>query len=181
MGQRFIAECDLVESRSTIAWIRVAGTASLRDMLAPAERPRPQNFVALRLAGLPARNQRVTIAHPFFSPASAGCHVAGRGFMGKADIIDGKARAAALSVEISQRTAELIEHTGVKPGLTVVIVGEDPASQVYVRNKKRTAEACGFNSVQHTLPADASQEEVMRCGGRSARTRRSASSTLNGD
>ena len=82
--------------------------------------------------------------------------------MGKADIIDGKARAAALSVEISQRTAELIEHTGVKPGLTVVIVGEDPASQVYVRNKKRTAEACGFNSVQHTLPADASQEEVLR-------------------
>ena len=81
--------------------------------------------------------------------------------MTNAKRIDGKAMAAELSESISARTAELVERTGVKPGLTVVIVGEDPASQVYVRNKKRTAEACGFNSVQHTLPEDAAEQDVL--------------------
>ncbi len=81
--------------------------------------------------------------------------------MTNAKRIDGKAMAAALSESISARTAELVERTGVKPGLTVVIVGEDPASQVYVRNKKRTAEACGFNSVQHSLPEDSAEEDVL--------------------
>jgi methylenetetrahydrofolate dehydrogenase (NADP+)/methenyltetrahydrofolate cyclohydrolase len=66
-----------------------------------------------------------------------------------------------LSEEIKEKTAALVARTGVKPGLTVVIVGEDPASQVYVRNKKRTAEACGFNSVQHTLPADTAQDDLL--------------------
>jgi methylenetetrahydrofolate dehydrogenase (NADP+)/methenyltetrahydrofolate cyclohydrolase len=81
--------------------------------------------------------------------------------MANATIIDGKARAAELSQSITAATAALVEKKGVKPGLSVVIVGEDPASQVYVRNKKRTAEACGFNSVQHTLAADSTQKEVM--------------------
>ena len=81
--------------------------------------------------------------------------------MAPATIIDGKAMAAALSEEITARTVKLVEQTGSKPGLAVVIVGEDPASQVYVRNKKRTAEACGFHSVQKTLPQDASQEYVL--------------------
>lgn len=81
--------------------------------------------------------------------------------MANATIIDGKAKAAELAKSVTATTAALVEKTGIKPGLTVVIVGEDPASQVYVRNKKRTAEACGFNSVQHTLPADTSQEEVL--------------------
>ncbi|MFT5500744.1 MAG: methylenetetrahydrofolate dehydrogenase (NADP+)/methenyltetrahydrofolate cyclohydrolase, partial [Woeseiaceae bacterium] len=70
--------------------------------------------------------------------------------MSSAKIIDGKARAAELSATISEATTGLLARSGVKPGLAVVIVGEDPASQVYVRNKKRTAEACGFHSVQHT-------------------------------
>ena len=82
--------------------------------------------------------------------------------MSSADVIDGKAKAAELSDEIKARTAELVERTGIKPGLTVVIVGEDPASQVYVRNKKRTAEACGFNSVQHSLPEDTAQDDVLK-------------------
>ena len=82
-------------------------------------------------------------------------------FMANAIIIDGKAKAAELAESISATTAALVEKTGIKPGLSVIIVGEDPASQVYVRNKKRTAEACGFNSVQHTLPADSSQDEVL--------------------
>ncbi|MDG2377254.1 MAG: bifunctional methylenetetrahydrofolate dehydrogenase/methenyltetrahydrofolate cyclohydrolase FolD [Woeseiaceae bacterium] len=81
--------------------------------------------------------------------------------MTNAKRIDGKAMAAACSESISARTAQLVERTGVKPGLTVVIVGEDPASQVYVRNKKRTAEACGFNSVQHSLPEDSTEEDVL--------------------
>ena len=82
--------------------------------------------------------------------------------MASASIIDGKALAAELSGQITLRSADLLEKTGIKPGLAVVIVGEDPASQVYVRNKKRTAEACGFHSVQHTLPADASQNAVLQ-------------------
>jgi methylenetetrahydrofolate dehydrogenase (NADP+)/methenyltetrahydrofolate cyclohydrolase len=81
--------------------------------------------------------------------------------MAEAKIIDGKAKAAALSEEITRKTSELMERTGKKPGLAVVIVGEDPASQVYVRNKKRTAESCGFHSIQHTLPEDATQGAVL--------------------
>ncbi|HSN51651.1 MAG TPA: bifunctional methylenetetrahydrofolate dehydrogenase/methenyltetrahydrofolate cyclohydrolase FolD [Woeseiaceae bacterium] len=75
--------------------------------------------------------------------------------------IDGKAKAAELSEKITQETAALAREHGIKPGLAVVIIGEDPASQVYVRNKKRTAEACGFHSVRHSLPADVSQQEVL--------------------
>jgi methylenetetrahydrofolate dehydrogenase (NADP+)/methenyltetrahydrofolate cyclohydrolase len=81
--------------------------------------------------------------------------------MANATIIDGKAKAAELSEKISASTADLVQKRGIKPGLSVVIVGEDPASQVYVRNKKRTAEACGFNSVQYTLAGDTTQEEVL--------------------
>jgi methylenetetrahydrofolate dehydrogenase (NADP+)/methenyltetrahydrofolate cyclohydrolase len=81
--------------------------------------------------------------------------------MANATNIDGKAKAAELAESISATTAALVEQEGIKPGLSVVLVGEDPASQVYVRNKKRTAESCGFNSVQHTLAVDSSQEDVM--------------------
>jgi methylenetetrahydrofolate dehydrogenase (NADP+)/methenyltetrahydrofolate cyclohydrolase len=56
----------------------------------------------------------------------------------------------------------LLEEHGIKPGLAVVIVGEDPASQVYVRNKHRTAESCGFHSVQHILAEDTSQADLLR-------------------
>jgi len=76
--------------------------------------------------------------------------------------IDGKAKAAELAEAVTQETAALLKEHGIKPGLAVVIVGEDPASQVYVRNKKRTAESCGFNSVQHTLADDASQTDVLQ-------------------
>ena len=81
--------------------------------------------------------------------------------MSAAKVIDGKAKAAELSEKIKAETAELINEHGITPGLAVVIVGEDPASQVYVRNKKRTAESCGFNSVQHSLAADTSEEDVL--------------------
>ena len=81
--------------------------------------------------------------------------------MTNATRIDGKARAAALSESITTSTATLLEAHGLKPGLAVVIIGEDPASQVYVRNKKRTAEACGFHSVQHTLAETVSEEALL--------------------
>ena len=71
-----------------------------------------------------------------------------------AQIIDGKARAEKLRAEIAKQTQELIERTGVVPGLAVVIVGEDPASQVYVRSKRRQATEAGFNSIHHELPAE---------------------------
>ena len=75
--------------------------------------------------------------------------------------IDGKAKAEQLAESITEQTAALLREHGIQPGLAVVIIGEDPASQVYVRNKKRRAEACGFHSVQHTLPGDVSQDEVL--------------------
>mgnify|MGYP001816564084 FL=1 len=75
--------------------------------------------------------------------------------------IDGKAKAEQLAESITEQTAALLSDHGIRPGLAVVIIGEDPASQVYVRNKKRRAEACGFHSVQHTLPGDVSQDDVL--------------------
>lgn len=75
--------------------------------------------------------------------------------------IDGKQKAAELSELISAATAKLLTGHNIIPGLAVVIVGEDPASQVYVRNKKRTAEACGFYSVQHTLSATTTESDLL--------------------
>ena len=76
--------------------------------------------------------------------------------------IDGKAKAEQLAATITEQTAALKKEHGIQPGLAVVIIGEDPASQVYVRNKKRRAEACGFHSVQHTLAADVAQADVLK-------------------
>ncbi|MEP4768574.1 MAG: bifunctional methylenetetrahydrofolate dehydrogenase/methenyltetrahydrofolate cyclohydrolase FolD [Roseibium sp.] len=81
--------------------------------------------------------------------------------MPQAQIIDGKAIAESVREEITQRAAKLLEATGKRPGLAVVLVGEDPASQVYVRNKDRAAEACGFHSVKHTLTAETSEQTVL--------------------
>ena len=81
--------------------------------------------------------------------------------MTNAQRIDGKAKAAEMSEIITAETAELLNEHNLVPGLAVVIIGEDPASQVYVRNKKKRAEGCGFHSVQHTLAEDASQDEVL--------------------
>ncbi len=76
--------------------------------------------------------------------------------------IDGKAMAATLSAAIAAETATLLREHDLKPGLAAVIVGEDPASKVYVRNKKRAALACGFHSEQHTLAADSSEKDVLQ-------------------
>jgi methylenetetrahydrofolate dehydrogenase (NADP+) / methenyltetrahydrofolate cyclohydrolase len=75
-------------------------------------------------------------------------------------IIDGVALAKSVRAEAARRAAAL-SATGVKPGLAVVLVGEDPASQVYVRNKARACEETGIASFQHTLPANTTQNELL--------------------
>ena len=77
-----------------------------------------------------------------------------------ANIIDGKAISAAVRAEIKENTRQFIETTGVTPGLAVVIVGTDPASQVYVRNKRRACEEVGFYSEAYELPEETIQEEL---------------------
>lgn len=81
--------------------------------------------------------------------------------MSEAVRIDGKARAAILASEIAAETAALKDDSGLVPGLAVVIVGEDPASQVYVRNKQRTAERCGFHSIKHALADDVREDDLL--------------------
>jgi methylenetetrahydrofolate dehydrogenase (NADP+)/methenyltetrahydrofolate cyclohydrolase len=83
-----------------------------------------------------------------------------RGFK-MAQIIDGKAVAAEVTAKVGAATETLKAQTGVQPGLAVVIVGDDPASKVYVANKGRTARACGFLSVEHTLPSDTGQKALV--------------------
>ena len=78
-----------------------------------------------------------------------------------AHIIDGKKIAAAARAEIAERGRRLTEETGIVPGLAVVIVGEDPASKVYVRNKKKACEEAGFYSVVVELPEETTQDELL--------------------
>lgn len=76
-------------------------------------------------------------------------------------IIDGKAVGADVVEKVKAGTQELIAKTGVTPGIAVVIVGEDPASQVYVRNKGLRAEECGFKSITHKLPEETTEEDLL--------------------
>ena len=77
-----------------------------------------------------------------------------------AQIIDGKQIAKRVRAEVAERSRSFAEKHGRMPGLEVVLVGEDPASQVYVRNKERAAAKCGIRGDVHRLPADASQRAV---------------------
>ena len=77
-----------------------------------------------------------------------------------ARIIDGKARAELLTAEIRGRVAARVAAGGRSPGLAVVMVGENAASQIYVRNKRRTTDAVGMVSLAHDLPASCSQDEL---------------------
>jgi len=75
-------------------------------------------------------------------------------------VIDGKQVAASVIDAVKTASETLQEQTGVKTGLAVVIVGDDPASHAYVSAKSRMAKECGFTSVQHTLPEETTQEEL---------------------
>lgn len=76
-------------------------------------------------------------------------------------IIDGKAFAAGLRAKIAIALTSLKDEHNLVPGLAVVLVGEDPASQVYVRNKARQTVEVGMSSFEHKLPMDTSEEEVL--------------------
>ena len=78
-----------------------------------------------------------------------------------ARIIDGKAISKEVRGEIAQEVCAFVQRHGCAPGLAVVIVGNDPASQVYVRNKKRACEEVGFYSESYELPEETSQEELI--------------------
>lgn len=76
-------------------------------------------------------------------------------------VIDGKALAAKMQAALAEKTARLKVEKGLVPGLVVILVGEDPASQVYVRNKERSALAAGFKSEVVRVPASISEEELL--------------------
>jgi methylenetetrahydrofolate dehydrogenase (NADP+) / methenyltetrahydrofolate cyclohydrolase len=80
--------------------------------------------------------------------------------MSEATIIDGKAFAERLRGRVAEEVAAL-KAQGITPGLAVVLVGEDPASQIYVRNKGEQTRAAGMYSVERRLPADTSQEDLL--------------------
>ena len=78
-----------------------------------------------------------------------------------AQLIDGNALAKKVRLEIATRTA-ILTAKGVKPGLAVLLVGEDPASQVYVRNKVKACEDVGMHSILERHPADLSEEQLLK-------------------
>ncbi|MBT2968728.1 MAG: bifunctional methylenetetrahydrofolate dehydrogenase/methenyltetrahydrofolate cyclohydrolase [gamma proteobacterium symbiont of Ctena orbiculata] len=78
-----------------------------------------------------------------------------------AQILDGKAIAAELREQIKQRVEERVANGMRRPGLAVVLVGDNPASQVYVRNKRKSCDEVGFHSVSHDLPASTSEDQLL--------------------
>ena len=79
----------------------------------------------------------------------------------KAQLIDGKKIAAEVRAEVAESVREMRDQSGVTPGLAVVLVGDDPASAVYVRNKQRAATEVGMEAQDVQLPADTSQEQLL--------------------
>lgn len=84
----------------------------------------------------------------------------------KAKTIDGKAAAAKLRVTVADAVARLKYEHGIIPGLAVVLVGDDPASQIYVRNKAKQTVEVGMSSVEHRLDASTSEDELLALIGR---------------
>ncbi len=79
-----------------------------------------------------------------------------------ARIIDGKGFAAGLRQRVAGYAADLKARTGTVPGLAVILVGDDPASAVYVRNKEKALESAGLHSFDHRLPHDTAQADLLR-------------------
>ncbi|MCH7842539.1 MAG: bifunctional methylenetetrahydrofolate dehydrogenase/methenyltetrahydrofolate cyclohydrolase FolD [Chloroflexi bacterium] len=80
-----------------------------------------------------------------------------------AKILDGKALAEVIQAEVATGVAEIKERHGVTPGLAAVLVGDDPASAIYVRNKRRACDEVGMVSDTILLPADSTNEQVLEC------------------
>jgi methylenetetrahydrofolate dehydrogenase (NADP+)/methenyltetrahydrofolate cyclohydrolase len=79
-----------------------------------------------------------------------------------ATILDGRALAQQIRAELTEEVIEFIQNNSVVPCLAAVLVGEDPASEVYVRNKRRACEAVGIDSQLHRLDANSSSEELLK-------------------
>ncbi len=79
-----------------------------------------------------------------------------------ATLLDGKAMAKAIQSEIAEEVADFIQNNATVPTLAAVLVGDDPASQVYVRNKRRSCERVGIESQMHRLPGDTSQDDLLQ-------------------
>jgi len=77
-------------------------------------------------------------------------------------VIDGKEAATSVIAAVTEAAGSLERVAGVKPGLAVVIVGDDPASHAYVNSKSKMAKQCGFNSIQHSLPEETTQQELEK-------------------
>ncbi len=78
-----------------------------------------------------------------------------------ARIIDGKAISEAVRLRVAEEVAAIVDEGGRRPTLATVLVGEDPASEIYVRNKHRACEEAGIGSVHHGLPADTSEDDLL--------------------
>ena len=80
-----------------------------------------------------------------------------------AKIIDGKALAEKLQIQLAEKVRKLKDETGLIPGLVVILVGNNLASQIYVRNKERSVLSVGFRSEVIRLPETTTQEELLKC------------------
>src|SRR5437879_3335213 len=78
-----------------------------------------------------------------------------------AHIIDGKALSQAVRDQIAKDASALLAQSGIKPGLAAILVGDDPASHLYVKNKQKACEAVGIYVADHKLPASTSQDELL--------------------
>ncbi|NIX15953.1 MAG: bifunctional methylenetetrahydrofolate dehydrogenase/methenyltetrahydrofolate cyclohydrolase FolD [Candidatus Dadabacteria bacterium] len=78
-----------------------------------------------------------------------------------AELIDGKVVSQSVRDEVQELTAKLKDDTGIVPGLAAVLVGDDPASEIYVRNKRKACEKVGIYSEEHKLPAETTEEQLL--------------------
>ena len=92
-------------------------------------------------------------------------NITANGTIDMSSIIDGKAHAARLRERVGEAAAALAEKHGVTPGLAAVLVGDDPASEIYVRSKGKQTRAAGMASFERRLPAQTGEEEVLKLVG----------------
>src|SRR5437879_5556542 len=83
-----------------------------------------------------------------------------------ATLLDGKKLAQTMQGEIAAGVADMVQKTGVRPGLAAVLVGDNPASQIYVRNKRKACQQVGIESWLHQLPKETSQAQLLDLVGR---------------
>src|SRR5438034_10410701 len=76
-------------------------------------------------------------------------------------VLDGKKLAQAMQGEIAAAVADMVQKTGVRPGLAAVLIGDNPASQTYVRNKRKACQQVGIESWLHTLPKETTQAQLL--------------------